>query len=137
MVMQPCSWRWCRALTFWSSRGTAESAFTATFTAGAAETTWAFATRTAHALPQTFCDLAHLRLIHEAVGIGIHLGEAVAIVSLGELVEFFLADLAVGIGVSALHEFSEAAAAFAFRSAVLGDSDAGAQRQGAEAGEEF
>ena len=98
----------------------------------------AFATRAAHAFTQTFGDLAHLGLVDEAVAVGVHLGEALAVVALGKLIELLLADLAVSVGVGALEELGDAAAAaFALGGAVLGDGDAGAQSQDTEALEDF
>ena len=143
------AFRWHRTFArrwwggFFTFRGGAswrapETAF-ASFTSGATESSWtSFSARTAHAFAQTFGDLAHLGLVDEAVAVGVHLGEALAVVAFGKLIELLLADLAVSVGVGALEELSDAAAAaFALGGAVLGDGDAGAQSQDTEALEDF
>lgn len=105
-----------RTWAAFSSWGTTET--TALTTAGRS------AFRTAHALAALpLHPLGHrtdLLLVHETVAVRVHLAEAIFALLLAEVGEFFLADLAVGVGVSAFDEFSETIAAFtAARRAAL------------------
>jgi hypothetical protein len=58
-------------------------------------------------------DLADLVLIDEAVAVGVHLGKAFLALLAAHAGEFFFADLAIGIGVSAFDEFGETCARIA------------------------
>jgi hypothetical protein len=88
-----------RRATFGTRRTTEAAAFTARRTPALAPLT-----TTAHHLHH----LADLVLIDDAIAIGIHAGKTLFVLLLAQRGKFFLADLAVAIGVGAFDECSDA-----------------------------
>ncbi len=90
------------AFTAW---GATEAAFTTGGTARSA--TWAHTLPTLSALTHHLGNLGDLVLIDEAITVGVHFAKALFAFFFAHIGKFVLADLAVGICVSAFDEFCE------------------------------
>ena len=101
------------AITFWASALTWR-AWRSTFGTWRTTEAAALATRRTHALtaltttPHHLHHLADLVLIDDAVAIGVHAGKTLFVLLLAQRSKFFLADLAVAIGVGAFDKCSDA-----------------------------
>lgn len=130
-TVSPPGGRGLGTTAFGRSWGALRRAAEATFAAWSA----AF-TATAHAFAHFLRHLGDFGLVHKAVAIGVHAGEALIriVATAADFAELFLADLAVAIGVGTFQKFTKtASAARAFGRAFLGGRQACAKGQQAQA----